>query len=630
VNFTAKFLEGGKKMKTFSKLIICILLLFIFQFSLFTLSFAEENTISMEEIIVTATKIDEEIEETTSTVLVITSEDIEKMNVQFIADVLRKIPELNLTQSGSTGKLATVLLRGGDSTHTLVMIDGIKVNSTLTGSFDFSGIPIEDIDRIEIVKGPQSTIYGSEAMAGVINIITKRGTGKPRGELSIEGGSYGTYNPVVTVSGGDENIDYRLTGNHFYTNGISAAKSGGEEDSYVHSSVSGKFGLRPSETIHLELTGKYSYDRTELDGFDFLQMEASDDLNFVQRGNHYLLSAKGKFYLSDIWDQLLTISTTQDSLEFRDPDTYFNNYQMTSSTDTIDWQNNLYFSHMLTVTGGIEYRREKGENVDTFDESLDNKALYLNNKLKLLNDDIVLNAGLRYDDHETFGNKTTYRIGAMYSIRPLNLRIRSSYGTGFRAPTLNELFFPFYGNRELKPEESFSWEISMEGNYLQKKVGISLTYFNQEYKNLIQTDPLTYTAANISKAEMKGIEATVSWQMTESLSLKSGYTYLDTEDKTTGKSLTRRPENKLLASLGFSKKEMSLLADYLYVDQRLDSSVNRALSSYQLVNLSGTYRVTKFLSLFGRIENLFDEDYEEVGGYNTPGFSVYGGFKVSI
>lgn len=616
-------------MKSFLKL-FNILLSFVFCLSLFTLSFAEENPISMEEIIVTASKINEEIEETTSTVIVIKSDDIEKMNVQFIPDILRKIPELNLTQSGSTGTLATVILRGGDSTHTIVMIDGIKVNSTLTGSFDFSGININDIDRIEIVKGPQSTIYGSEAMAGVINIITKKGSGKPKVVLSVEGGSYKTYNPSVNISGGDEKFDYRLTVNHFYTNGISVAKKGEEEDSYMHSSVSGSFGLRPSETIEFELMGRYSYNRSELDGFDFLQMEATDDLNFIQRVNNYLVSGKGKIHISDIWNQFITISTTQDSLKFIDPDTYFNNYQIISNIDTIDWQNNIYLLQILTVTGGIEYRIEKGENVDNFDESINNKAFYLNSKLKLLNDDIVFNAGLRYDDHETFGNKTTYRMGVMYSISPLNLRIRSSYGTGFRAPTLNELFFPFYGNKELKPEESSSWELSIDGNYFQNKVGVSVTYFDQEYKNLIQTDPLTYTAANISKAVIKGIEATVSYHITDYLLLKGGYTYLDTEDKTTGENLTRRPENKIFASTEFTKNGISLLVDYLYIDQCLDSSVNRKLSSYQLVNLSGTYKATKSLSFFGRINNLFDEDYEEVGGYNTPGFSAYAGLKVSL
>ncbi len=617
-------------MKSFSKRTIYTLSLLSFYFSMFTFSFAEENIISLEEIVVTAAKLEEEIEETTGTIVVIKSEDIEKMNVQFIPDILRRIPELNLTQSGSTGTLATILLRGGDSTHTVVMIDGIKVNSTLTGSFDFSGIPIDDIDRIEIVKGPQSTIYGSEAISGVINIITKKGYGKAKAILSFEGGSYATYNPSVTVSGGDEKIDYRLTGNHFYTNGISAAKSGREEDSFTQSYFSGKFGLRPSERIQVEISGRYSYDRTELDGFDFMLMEASDDLNFIQRGNHYILSGKGKIHLSDVWDQLITISENQDSFEFRDPDTFYNNYQMTSRNDTIDWQNNLYFFERLTVTGGFEYNREKGENVNNFDESLNNKAFYLNNKLKLLNSDFVLNIGLRYDDHDTFGNKTTYRIGVMHYFSPLNLRIRSSYGTGFRAPTLNELFFPFYGNRDLKPEESSSWEISLDGSYFKKKVGLSLTYFDQEYKNLIQTDPLTYTAANISKAEVKGVEATVSWQMQEYLSLKCGYTYLDTEDKTTGEDLTRRPKNKFLASLEFSKKMVSLLADFLYVDQRFDSSVNRTLSSYKIVNLSGTYQITKLLTVYGRIENLFDEDYEEVGGYNTRGFSIYGGLKVSI
>lgn len=430
--------------------------------SLVTSLFAEEK-IKLEEVVVTATRIEEAAEETTSDVVVIKAEDIKKMNIQFVTDVLRKIPELNLIQSGGAGKLATALLRGGDSTHTLVLIDGVKVKSTTTGSFDFSGINVDDIERIEIVKGPQSTFYGSEAMAGVINIITKKGEGKPKIDVSFESGAYGMYKPSLTVSGGNKKLDYRLTGTYFYTDGISAAKQGTEKDGYKNTSISGKFGFRPVERLELELSGKYYYDRSELDfGTD------RDDPNYIQRENHYIVSNKGKFYLIDIWEQILTLSTVKDILKVRDPDDTLGWYSsnITTGVDTIDWQHNLYISDSYTLTAGMEYRKEKGESIESptgvlrFDKSIDNKALYLNNKLKLFKEDVVFNAGLRYDDHETFGSKTTHRIGAVYNIKPAALRIKSSYGTGFRAPTLNELFYQDLwgssGNLNLRPERCTS------------------------------------------------------------------------------------------------------------------------------------------------------------------------------
>ena len=612
----------------FSKCIMCISLSFTYYLSFVTSVVAVEN-IKIEEVVVTATKIEEPFEETTSDVTVIKGEDIKKMNVEFVTDVLRKIPELNLIQNGGIGKVATVLLRGGNSSSTLVMIDGIKANSTTTGSFDFSGINVDDIERIEIVKGPQSTIYGSEAMAGVINIITKRGEGKPRIDSSFESGSFGTFKPSMMISGGDKKLNYRLTGSYFYTDGISAAKQGSERDGYKNTSISGKFGFRPSEKFELELTGRYYSDRSELDGFDFFERKAVDNLNFVQHGTHYLLSGKAKFYLSNIWEQIVTLSTVSDSLKFRDPVITFNNADIITSMDTIDWQHNFYLSDIYTLTAGAEYKKEKGENKGNFDRSLDNKALYFNNKLMLLKEDLVLNAGVRYDDHETFGSKATYRIGALYNFRQMALRVKSSYGTGFRAPKLNELFFPFYGNPNLKPEESNAWEIGIEKDFFENKMTISLTYFDQRYKKLIQTDPLTFTAANIARAEVKGIEVGAAFKMTDTINIRAGYTYLDTRDKDTGQRLPLRPEDKVTISTEFYTKELSVVANYTFVSKRFDSSVARNLSSYSLVNLAGNYRVTKWLTLFTRIDNLFDTHYEEVGSFGTPGFSIFGGIKVT-
>lgn len=595
-----------------------------------------EEKIKLEEVVVTATKVEESVEETTSNVTVIKGEDIKKMNVEFVPDVLRQIPELNLVQSGGAGKLATVILRGGSANHTMVMIDGVKVKSTTTGSFDFSGINIDDIERIEIVKGPQSTLYGSEAMAGVINIITKKGKGKPKIETSFEGGSFGTYKPSVTVSGGDKKIDYRITGTYFYTDGISAAKQGTERDGYKNAALSGKLGFRPTEKLDVEITGKYYYDRSELDAFGI------DDFNYVQHGNHYMLSGKGKLCLSNIWEQILTVSTVKDSLKYRDPDTAFNNADIITSMDTIDWQHNFYPSETYILTLGAEYREEKGENKGIFDRGIYNKALYLNNKLKFFNDDLIINAGLRHDDHETFGSETTYRIGGIYNIKPLVLKVRGSYGTGFRAPTLNELFYndPWgsSGNLNLKPEKSNSWEIGLEKDIVKDKVSISITYFDQNYKDLInwvESPPGSwqYTPQNVAKAEVKGIEAGASIKITETLTLKSSYTNLDTEDKETGKRLARRPEDKFNMTVEYAKGNAAILAGYIFVGEAYDDPANsesKKLASYSLINLSGSYRLTKNIKLFGRIDNLLDEDYETAKGYGVPGFSAFAGVKIEI
>lgn len=608
-----------------------ILLLAISFLYSFATSYAEEKG-ELGEIIVTATKIEETLEETTSSVIVVKGEDIKKMNVQFVPDILRKIPELNLVQNGGNGEVAGVLLRGGDSTHTLVLIDGVKVNSTTVGSFDFSGITVDDIERIEIVEGPQSTIYGSEAMAGVINIITKKGKGKPRADASFEAGSFGTYKPAFTFSGGDEKVDYRMTTAYYHTGGISAAKGGAEKDAYNNASISGKFGFRPSEKFELEVSGKYYYDSADLDSF------GADALNYVQHGNHHMLSGRAKVYLLNNWEQVLTASNAGDSLRFRDPVVSYNNADIISAINAVEWQHNLYLSKIYTVTAGAEYRKEKGENKGSFDRSVNNRALYINNKLLLLSGDVTLNAGLRYDDHETFGGKTTYRVGAIYNVKPVALRVRASYGTGFRAPTLNELFYSdawgSSGNPNLKPERSSSWEIGVEKDILKDRATVSVTYFDQMYKDLIQwveVAPWTYSPMNVAEAEVRGVEANAKLKLTDSMNIKAGYTHLDTQNKTSGLKLERRPGDKFNLAMGFSHKDLSLTADFIYVGGRFDDASNtRKLAPYNLVNLSGSYVVTKNLSIFARADNVFNKDYEEASGYGTPGFSMYGGIKISL
>lgn len=594
----------------------------------------ESDRVDVEEVVVTASRIEEPIKETASSITIVRLEDIRGRNIVSVADILRELPELNLIQNGGPGKNATVFLRGGGPEHVLIMIDGVKVNSTTTGSFDFSGINVDDIERIEIVKGPQSTIYGSEAMAGVINIITKKGTGKPKIELSMEGGSYGTYKPSFTVAGSIGSplgmVDYRLTALHYETEGISAAKEGTERDSYKNSSISGKFGFTPSERFRVELTGRYYYDSTDLDGFDFMTKKAIDDLNFQSSGNHYMLFGKAIALLMDKWEQTLTISRVRDSLRFTDPDDPFNNAEIITLRDSIDWQHNLYIDDSYMITAGMEFRKEDGDNRDNFSESVSNRAFYINNRLSLFDRYLILNAGIRYDAFDTSGSRVTYRIAGIYNLQNLGTRFRASYGTGFRAPSFNELFFLFYGNINLKPEETRSWEIGVEKDMLKGDMTLWITYFNQRYKDLIQTDPNTWTASNISRAEIRGIETGLKIRLPKGLNISAGYTYLDSEDKETGEELTRRPRDKFNIAVLYSYNDLSVMATFTFVEKRFDSSVKRYLASYSVANLAMNYKLSKATTFFTRIENLFDSDYEEAGSYGTPGLSVYGGLRVSI
>ena len=605
-----------------------------------TIAFAQEEVETLPEIVVTATRVEESPQDVTQDITVITKDDIEKKGVEFITDALESYTDIGIVQNGGVGKNATLFLRGGSPNQTVMMIDGVKVKSPTTGSLDLAGIIIDDIERIEVIKGPQSTLYGSEAMAGVINIITKKGRGKPKLTVSAEGGSFSTYKTTASISGAKDVWDYRVTASYFDTGGISAAKGGTEADGYTNKSISTKIGLMPSDKLGVELNLRYFEDISELDSYSW-GVGMVDDLNYVQDGKHYLISAKGMFSILDSYEQTLTLSSIGDNLKFEDPDTSSNRTSIDTTMQTADWQHNLYISD-TTWTGGIEYRKEAGEIKDNFNKEVDNKAFYLNGKIKIPltsilspqgrgeGEGLVFNAGLRNDEHKTAGIKTTYRIGGLYDFKPYGLKLKGNYGTGFRAPSLNELYYPFFGNTNLKPEKSESYDIGFEKDLYGDRLLLNAAYFNQQYQDLIEYDFATFTAQNIGKAEIKGIELGLAAAITEDVNLKASHTNMDTVDKDSNKPLTRRPTNKFNSSIEYKGRKFIAIGEYAFVSERYDSAVDRNLSQYSLVNLKGRYFISDSITLFARVDNLFNENYEEAGNYGVPGVSAFGGIKVDF
>lgn len=582
----------------------------------------------LPEIVVTASKWDEPGENVTQSMTVITRREIEKREVPFVADLLRTEPDLSIVQNGGFGKNASLFLRGGDGKQVLVLVDGVKVNSPSTGAADLSGLLTDDIERIEIIKGPQSTLYGSEAMAGVVNIITKKGTGKLKGSVAAKGGSFGTVKTSGTLSGGADPWDYRLTATFFDTDGISAAKSGTEPDGYTNTAVSARIGFTPSERSSMGLNLRYGHDRSALDGFTY-GVGLVDDPNWVQTRDDYLVSVCGKIFPLDNYEQTLNLSLVGERLRSEDPDTPWNNARIDTATQLVDWQHTLDLAP-FTVTGGFAYRREAAKNRDVFDESADNKAGYLNGKIRLFDVSLIVDGGLRYDAHETFGDNLTWRAGVLYHLKPWGVRLKANHGTGFRAPSLNELFYPNYGNRNLKPEKSTSFDAGIEKDFFDGRLVVGTTWFRQRYRNLIQTNFATFTADNIGRARSEGVEAVVTARPLESLTLKAAYTYMEAVDLETERLLSRRPRNRVTSSLEYTVASLTLAAEYLYVSKRFDASVKRDLSPYSLVNLRGSCDLNRHVRIYARVDNLFDRDYEDAGGYGAPGIAAFAGIEVRV
>jgi len=593
-----------------------------------TPAFAEPTDVTLPEIVVTASRWEEPAESVPQDMTVITRSEIEKKGVPFVADLLRMQPDLQVVQNGGPGTNATLLVRGGGSNQVLVMVDGIKFNSPSTGSADLSGFLNTDVERIEIIKGPQSTLYGSEAMAGVVNIITKKGAGKLKANLSAEGGSFATVKTAGTVSGGTDHLNYRLSATWLDTDGIPIARNGSVPNGYTNKSVSARLGANPTDNSSLELNLRYGTDKTQLDNYEF-GVGPVDTLNYVQKRENYLVAATGKIFPWKNYEQSLSLSFLRDDNKSTDPVTAYNNFRVKTTTELLDWQHTLELNP-LTVTGGFAYRYEAAENVGSFDKSIDNKAGYLNAKLTLMTDALILNAGVRYDDHSTFGDAVTYRTGLLYHLKPLGMRFKANLGSGFRAPSLNELYYPFYGNPDLKPEKSTGYDVGLEKELFDKRLVLGATWFSQRYRNLIQTNFYTYTADNIGNAQTDGVELNVAAQPFANLRVNAAYTWLDAVNKDTGAFLPLRPRNKFTASMDYTIVKLTVIGEYQYVSKRFDSGLNRDISPYSLVNLKGSYLLHKNLSLFVRIDNLFDKSYEEAAGYGTPGISAYGGIKVTF
>ena len=588
------------------------------------------------EVVVSATRMETSTQEVGSSVSVVTSEEIASKQASTVAEAVRGVAGLDVVQSGGPGKTTGLFIRGGNSGHLLVLIDGVRVNSPTLGSFDFANLPTDNVEKIEIIRGPQSTLYGSDAMAGVVNIITKKGRNGHHLSLSLEGGSFNTFIEKASLSGAKDKVNYSFSLSREDTDGFSAAseKDGNtEDDGLGKTAASGRVDLQLSDDFNVKLFLRQINAKTDLDDF------GSDDPNYTEDSELFVASAAFNYLVTDFWDHTLNLSLTKEDLKFKDPDTSFHNSRVKTAIKGIDWQNDLYlFDESDIVTSGFEYEKQEGKNDSAgFDESLNNKAVYLQNRLSLMGKRINITVGARYDDHSVVGGKATYRLAASYMINDAT-RIKGSWGTGYKAPTINDLYYrdPWgsRGNSDLKPEESRGYDVGLERQFLDKKIMASATWYFTEFKNLIEWveyAPWSYEPRNVSRARAKGWELSLEVRPVDSLVFKSAYTILDAKNDESGMELSRRPEKKGSLYLGWhsAKADIGVTANYAG-DRWSDAQNTKKIDSYTKIDLSAALDVTDSLNIFARVENLTDEDYEEVKGFGTAGRSYYSGVKLKF
>ena len=582
----------------------------------------DDTPILDDEIVVTATRSKEKLTEVGSSVTVLTRAEIELRAKTTLSELLRTVPGVGVVRGGGPGQLTSVFVRGGSSSQTLVLLDGLRVNDPSTGGFDFANLSTDQIERIEIVRGPQSTLYGSEAMAGVIQIVTRRGQGRAGGGLGVEGlveaGGDDHQRLRLALDGAGPGADWRLTVSDQQTDGVSAAseaRGNTEVDPSENTTVTAQLGFATGADGRLDLTVR-SYDsEVANDGFDFL-LGPVDDLDALQFREGTLASLRWSGQLSPTWRQTVTVGWMEDELRGEDPTNFFSNFRVDSERLELGLQSDFTLGDRSVLTLGVSSEERESASVGNFDESVDITSIYLQEAWS--GERLHLTVGGRWDDHSQFGDETTYRLSASWQASD-SARLHGSWGTGFKAPTLNDLYFPFFSNPDLVPETSTAFDLGIEGTWLEDRLRVDLTLFETDFEDLIVFDFATFLPQNLAEAEASGAELTVEWKPGAKFQLLASHTWLDSEDLGNGLPLPRRAEQTTALQLFFKPIErLTGTASLVLARDRFDTG-GVPMDDSERVDLALHYRVRPGLVPYLRVENLFDEDYEEVPGFTTPG-----------
>jgi len=614
---------------------------------------------TLNEVLVSATRTATPYYAIGSSVSVVTSEIILQKQLKTVLDVLREIPGISVAQQGGPGKLTYVTMRGANSNHTLVILDGVEMNdpSSPNNAFDFSSLNAKEIDRIEVVRGPQSTLYGSDAVAGVVNIITKKGNGQPQFSFEGEGGTNNYYRSNLSALGSLGKLNYAIVASQSASDGVSAANSvygNSEKDGFSNSALSSRLDYEINENWSTGVIYKFLKTKADLDQNEKL---GDDPNNTYKQEEHIVKANLAALSFNGVWQQNLSatyIKRFTNSLDLVDAvhpstssDAFNNAYRF-----KIDWQNNIYSIPNNLITFGIETETESattsyvsksawGPFESIFPrESMRSTGFYIQDQLNVENS-LFATIGFRYDENQKFGSITTFRVAPAYYFASTGTKLKASYGNGFKAPSLFYLFDPAFGNPDLKPEKSKGWDFGVEQSFGKQNYFIGITYFNLSLNDMFGFDA-NFRTINIAKAKTSGVEITASAKPNSNLSINANYTFTETKDKSElsadfGKQLLRRPKHQLNLSSNLRLiEELNLNLALRYIGKRDDKDFGAfpaqrvTMPDYLLVNFAASYQLFSKFSLNARIENLFDKKYEEVLFYGTLGRSLYVGLNITI
>lgn len=574
-----------------------------------------------DAIVVTATRTARSVDDTLAPVTVITREDIERLQPATLPDLLVGQPGVDLVANGGFGKNTSVFLRGTNSNQTLVLIDGVRVGSATTGAAALQYIPPEQIDRIEIVRGPRAGLYGADAIGGVIHIFTRRGQGDPRFNFTGSVGSDTTRAGSVGLSGSSGGTRYAVQAAYFGTEGYNVQLDGAttpfgftpdepDDDGYRNGSVGGSLSHRFNSGLELGVNALRAAGQTEYDG-------VPNETDFVQQ----VLGAYAAMPVLAGWFSRLSVNESRD-----DSDNLFNDEVQTlfdSQRRQMTWQNDVSIGEAQLLTLGVDYVSDEVVSTTEFAETeRDNVGYFIQDQIRLGRHDIV--GSLRYDDNDAYGENTTGGLTWGVDLSDA-ARVTASYGRAFRAPTFNELFFPdvgfFAGNPDLAPEESENLELGIQMRTGPARVQASV--FRNTIDDLIVFDSGAGTVGNIESARVVGLETGIELNAAD-WRLYGAVTVLDHENRDTGADLPRRANESARIELDRSWGALSMGGTVIAQGRRYDDAANTVeLPGYGLVNFRAGLEIADGWSVQGRIDNVFDKQYSLADTYLQPGRAAY-------
>lgn len=573
-----------------------------------------------ETMVVTANRVKQQLKDVLAPIEIVDREQIDAIQAKSVSEVLRRLPGVQVANQGGVGQNAELYIRGRSSKNTLVLINGVRIGSATTGSANLSAIPLDGVQRIEVIRGARAAVYGSDAVSGVVNIITTNKNGSPS-RVKMGAGSFGSYNLGGTLSLGDaQNGWVNLTATHQASNGYNIQPTSSnpidaDDDGYTSQYLVLDMGKKLDQHWLLKANGYYQKQNVEFDN-PWTGVDKSDsDLYSVSIASEYTRSN---------FDSSLALTSNQDKAK-----SYGQGAEEgTISTNriAINWNNNLKVNNELNLIGGVDWYKDKVDNTTKAmtKDTRDNGAVFLG---ALYNQDrFSLEGNVRHDDNSAYGNYNTYQLGGGINITD-QFKFVAMHGTAFKAPTFNELYWPkecgpwgcYEGNPNLVPEESSTSEIALEGEFAL--FGFRLGAYRSNVDEMIASNGSTNV--NINKAKIEGIEVVTRFD-TGPIAHEVSYDYLDAKDESTGKDLVRRARHSGKWNASYNIASWRFDLSYLYQGKRYNDAANTdVLDPYSLVDIAGTYYFDNGLSLGAKVGNLLNEEYETVSGYKTPERNYY-------